>query len=133
VPLTVRGGGAQRQADAFAPAGVSPMLRGSSIRATSPLAPRMAAVDDKTGRAALATAACAMPACIVPLRTAARRLRARRGPCSGARTVHDGTQLVVHAVLVLTGLSRLGMAWGECRGARVLQQRGVQSVEQNLQ
>ena len=45
----VCGGGAQRQADAFAPAGVSPMLRRGSLKATSPLAPRMAVVDDKTG------------------------------------------------------------------------------------
>ncbi len=37
------------QADAFAPAGALPMLRSGSLRATSPLTPRMV-VDDKTGR-----------------------------------------------------------------------------------
>ena len=50
------GGGAQRQADAFAPAGVSPMLRRGSLKATSP---RMAVVDDKTGTS-LAPAVCAV-------------------------------------------------------------------------
>ena len=53
------GGGAQHQADAFVPAGVSPMLRRGSLKATSPLAPRMAVVDDKTGTS-LAPAVCAV-------------------------------------------------------------------------
>lgn len=37
-----------KQADAFSPAGVSPMLRRGTLKATSPRTPRMA-VDDKTG------------------------------------------------------------------------------------
>lgn len=41
------------------PAGVSPMLRRGSLKATSPLAPRMAVVDDKTGTS-LAPAVCAV-------------------------------------------------------------------------